>query len=161
MTRKRESAAASAEIVPLSRAETKAELRNSLKSMVAQMVEEQVAAAMSGAGAELQPFFGSKEVAYEIKRRQTVHEQNKHAYFFEDNGCMICHTKKVPHHSAGMCNACYSRISSQMSASLRRRASAKDSAQPDFMDSVRMARAALAPSVQTAVTEATPRRRAK
>jgi len=125
------------------------------------MVEEQVAAAMSGSDAELQPFFGSREVAWEIKRRQAVHEQNKFTYFYQDWGCMVCGTKKVAHSSLGMCHTCYVRVKHRLAASLRKRQPAKDSTQPSFMDSVRMARAALAPPAQAATTETTGLRRVK
>jgi hypothetical protein len=112
--------------------------------MLAQMVEETVQQAMSGKGAELQPFFGSKEVSYEIKRRQTVHEQNKFTYYFEDWGCMICGSRKAPHRQCGMCGTCYSRIKDRLKLSLRKRQPPKGSIQPTFMDTMRIAREALA-----------------
>lgn len=58
------------EIVPRDRKEE-------FKRQVAQMVEEQVAAALSDQNDRVfQPFFQTREVAREIKRRQTVGEQN-------------------------------------------------------------------------------------
>jgi 7-cyano-7-deazaguanine synthase in queuosine biosynthesis len=134
------------EIVPFSRQEINAQTHLDLKSMIAQMVEEGVREAMSGKGAELQPFFGSKEIAYEIKRRQTVHEQNKFSYYFEDWGCLICGTRKARHDGCGMCGSCYARVKGRLAYGIRRRQDAKgDSIQPTFNDSLRLAREALAP----------------
>jgi hypothetical protein len=116
------------------------------------MVEETVQQALSGKGAELQPFFGSKEVAYEIKRRQTVLEQNKFTYFFADWGCMVCGTTKTRHSGCGMCGSCYRRVFERLRASLRKRRP-KDSTQPTFMDTMRIAREALAPVAGTPPVE--------
>ena len=145
MTKKSKGKTPAIEIVRLSRQEINAEARANLKLEIARMIEEGVREALSGKGAELQPFFGSKEVAYEIKRRQTVHEQNKFSYYFEDRGCMICHTRKARHYGCGMCYACYSREKSRLARSLRKHQPPKDSTEPTFMDNVRMARQALAP----------------
>jgi len=133
------------EIVPLSRQEINAQEHLDLKSMIAQMVEEGVREAMSGKGAELQPFFGSKEIAYEIKRRQTVNEQNKFTYFFEDWGCMVCGSRKRRHGGCGMCQFCYGRVKQRLVASLRKRQPPKGSIQPTFRDTMQLAREALAP----------------
>ena len=146
MTKKSKSKTPAIEIVRLSREEINAEAQSNLKLEISRMVEESVREAMSGKGAELQPFFGSNEVAYEIKRRQTVHEQNKFSYFFEDWGCMICGTRKKAHRSCGMCLACHTRIRQRIIGSLRKRQPPKDSIQPTFMDNVRMAREALNPA---------------
>lgn len=133
------------EIVRLSRAEVNAEARMNLKLEIAQIVEETVQQAMLGKGAELQPFFGSKEVAYEIKRRQTVHEQNKLTYYFEDWGCMICGSRKGGHGGCGMCRTCYGRVKLRIHRSLCKRQSAEGSIQPTFKDTMQLAREALAP----------------
>jgi hypothetical protein len=74
---------------------------------------------------------------------------------------MICETKKAAHLACGLCQTCYRRTGTRILSSLRKRAPAKSLAQPDFMDSVRMARASLAPSIETPTIETTPRRRAK
>jgi hypothetical protein len=157
--RKSETQSVAVEIVPLSRQEIDAQTHLDLKSMIAQMVEEGVREAMSGKGAELQPFFGSKEVAYEIKRRQTVHEQSKWAYYYEDWGCMICRSRKPRHYGCGMCPPCYRRVSERLRASLRKRRP-KDSTQPTFMDTMRLAREALAPVAGIPPVE-TPKTRRK
>jgi hypothetical protein len=142
--RKSETQSLAVEIVPRSRQEINAQTNLDLKSMIAQMVEEGVREAISGKGAELQPFFGSKEVAYEIKRRQTVHEQNKFTYFYEDWGCMICGSRKARHYGCGMCHTCYVRIKWRIREGLRKRQPAKGSIQPTFTDTIQLAREALA-----------------
>jgi hypothetical protein len=144
MPKKSKSNSAPVEIVSLTRQEISDEKRLDFKAMLAQMVEETVQQAMSGKGAELQPFFGSKEVSYEIKRRQTVLEQNKFTYYFEDWGCMICGTRKARHDGNGMCNPCRRRTSERLKASLRKRQPAKGSIQPTFVDTLQLAREALA-----------------
>ncbi|HEV3482289.1 MAG TPA: hypothetical protein VGR97_08170 [Candidatus Acidoferrales bacterium] len=149
MTRKSKTKTPAIEIVQLSRAEVNAEAQTNLKLEIARMVEQSVQQAMSSKGAELQPFFGSKEIAYEIKRRQTTHEQNKFSYYFEDWGCMICGTHKSRHYGNGMCAACHSRIKERLARSLRKRQPPKGSIQPTFMDTMRIAREALTPVVET------------
>lgn len=97
-------------------------------------------------GAEFQPWFQSREVAHKIKRRQTVAEQRKWSCFFEDWGCLVCQTKTKPHCSNGMCQTCYSRVKQRLAASIRRR-SATPRGDLSFMDTVRMAREAIAPAL--------------
>ena len=146
MQKKSKSKATGVEIVPFSFAESNAEAQRNLKLEISRMmVEETVQQAMSSKGAELQPFFGSREIAYEIKRRQNVHEQNKFTYYFEDWGCMVCGTSKAHHSCCGMCSACYWRIKDRLKVSLRKRQPPKGSIQPTFMDTMRIAREALAP----------------
>lgn len=157
MTKKSKSKTPAIEIVRLSREEINAEAQTNLKLEIARMVDESVREALSGKGTELQPFFGSKEVAYEIKRRQTVHEQNKFSYFFEDWGCMICGTRKARHYGCGMCQPCYLRTKERLKASLRKHQPPKDSIQPTFMDNVRMAREALAPGANNPAETPKPR----
>jgi hypothetical protein len=149
------------EIVPFGHVEVNAAMQVDLKSMVSRMIEEGVKEALSSQGAEFQPFFGSKEIAYEIKRKQSVHEQHKFTYFFEDWGCMICGTRKAPHCSLGMCGRCFNRTGLRIRDSLRKRNKPpKDPAQPSFMDLVRMAKDALAPAVRVlAIESKKPRRR--
>jgi hypothetical protein len=144
MPRKSKAKETSVEIVPLGRTEM---AEQKLKSMIAQMVEDGVRQAMSGAGADLQPFFGSHAIACEIKRMQTVHEQNKFTYYFEDWGCMVCGSHKVGHSSCGMCASCYTRVKYRIRAGVQKRQPPQDSIQPTFMDTVRLAREALAPSI--------------
>jgi hypothetical protein len=150
MPKKNKSKAPAIEIVRLSRQEINAEARTNLKLEIAQMIEEGVREALSSRGADLQPFFGSKEVAYEIKRRQTIQEQNKWSYYYKDYGCMLCGTRKVRHYGCGMCQSCHHRVRDRLAASLRKR-KPKESDRPTFMDNVRMAREALADPSKTKI----------
>jgi hypothetical protein len=75
------------------------DLEFDFKRMVAQFVEEQVREAMSHkTDSAFQPFFQTKEIAREIKRRQTVTEQKKFVYAYEDWGCLACGTRKWHEH---------------------------------------------------------------
>jgi hypothetical protein len=56
-----------------------------------------------------EPFFRSRQVAYELKRLQTVAEQQKYTVYFERFGCLICQTQERPHGGNGMCVNCYNR----------------------------------------------------
>ena len=143
----RRNRAISAEIVPR-------DLEFDFKRMVAQFVEEQVREAMSHrTDSTFQPFFQTKEIANEIKRRQTVTEQRKFIYAYEDYGCAVCGTKDRPHRSLSMCFPCHSRFGQRLLASMRKREPKPDSVQPTFMDTVRMARASLLAPAVMAVAE--------
>src|ERR1022692_1426555 len=128
------------------------DLEFDFKRMVAQFVEEQVREAMSHkTDSAFQPFFQTREIAREIKRRQTVTEQKKFLYAFEDWGCLVCGTRGRPHRSLWMCSQCYPVAAQRLLGSIRKRAPAPDSSQPTFMDTVQMARASLlAPAVMAA-----------
>jgi hypothetical protein len=54
-----------------------------------------------------EPFFRSRQIAYELKRLQTVPEQMKWRTFFERYGCLLCETRKRIHVGNGMCARCY------------------------------------------------------
>ena len=138
------------EIVPLDRNEQVAEFQR----MIARAIEEQVNEALLGRGAILQPFFGSRAVSDEIKRRQTVPEQHKFSRYFETWGCMRCDTKLARHDSCGMCGTCRSLIVGRL-REIVSKALVPDPSQPTFMDGVRLARAALAPPI-TALAQASP-----
>lgn len=138
----RKSKSVCVEIVPRERNQETTEL----KLMIAQMIEQKVAEATSGSDAIFQPFFQSHEIANEIKRRQTVQEQNKWVYYFEKHGCLVCQ-RSDRHQSLGMCLVCYGRTKQRLTQCLRDHAPAPDPSQPTFMDTVRMAQAALAPSL--------------
>jgi hypothetical protein len=58
-----------------------------------------------------EPFFRSRQIAYELKRLQTVPEQRKWTVRYERLGCMICNTKERIHGGNGMCSKCYTRES--------------------------------------------------
>jgi hypothetical protein len=112
---------------------------------IARMIQGLVEKVLSGA--DLQPFFGTAEVSYEIKRSQTVHEQSKFSFYFQDWGCMICGSREAGHCSCGMCQRCYRRVRMRLAASMRKRQPAETSSRENFRDAVKLAREALAPSI--------------
>lgn len=57
-----------------------------------------------------EPFFRTRQMAYEIKRLQTVPERKKWGIFFERRGCLSCHTKDKPHASNGLCSLCHGQV---------------------------------------------------
>jgi hypothetical protein len=74
---------------------------------VRRMVQVQVAEAMAARDAFVfEPFFRSRQVAYELKRLQRVPEQQKFAISFKRYGCMICETRDRMHGGHGMCVTC-------------------------------------------------------
>jgi hypothetical protein len=114
--------------------------------MIARMVEEQVQEALSGDKESIfQPFFQTKEIAREIKRRQTVPEQQKWHFYFEKHGCLICGTKEKAHHHLGMCATCLRRTYQRLAQIIREHT---PETQQSYVDTMQLARAALAPSIE-------------
>jgi hypothetical protein len=73
-------------------------------------VQEAVASIMAERDALVfEPFFRSRQVAYELKRLQTVPEQRKFRVAFERYGCMICETRERIHAGNGLCTDCRAR----------------------------------------------------
>jgi len=54
-----------------------------------------------------EPFFRSRQVAYELKRLQNVSEQRTWKIYYTRFGCMVCETTERIHGGCGMCSACY------------------------------------------------------
>jgi hypothetical protein len=80
------------------------------------MVQEKVAEIMADRDAVVfEPFFRSRQMAYELKRLQTVPEQEKWSVRFERYGCLLCQTKKRIHVGCGMCQDCYQRTFRELS----------------------------------------------
>jgi hypothetical protein len=77
------------------------------ESELHRLVQVQVAEIMAARDAFVfEPFFRSRQVAYELKRLQRVPEQRTNAISFERYGCMICETRDRIHGGHGMCVAC-------------------------------------------------------
>jgi hypothetical protein len=73
-------------------------------------VQQKVAEIMADRDAVVfEPFFRSRQIAYELRRLQTVPEQQKWAVRFERKGCLVCQTKERIHVGCGMCQNCYQR----------------------------------------------------
>ena len=72
-----------------------------------QLVQLKVAEIMAERDAVVfEPFFRSRQVAYELKRLQTVPEQRKFSIAFARYGCMICETRERIHAGNGLCTQC-------------------------------------------------------
>lgn len=81
------------------------------KTVIDRIVQQKVAEIMAEReAATLEPFFRSRQIAYEIRRLQTVPEQESWHVFFERRGCLYCHSKERIHGGCGMCVRCYPRI---------------------------------------------------
>ena len=79
------------------------------------LVQQRVAEALAARDEFIfEPFFRSRQVAYEIRRLQTVPERKKWGVHFELNGCISCHTRERSHGANGFCSACYPRIFAQL-----------------------------------------------
>jgi len=135
-----------AEIMPRGREAIASEY----KAMIAKIVEEKVLEALTHpTDSDFQPFFQPRHIANEIKRRQTVQEQHKFSYAYNDWGCLVCGTKDRPYQSLWMCKGCYSVAHHRLLASIRKHSPGQDEPRPTFVDTVKLARAALAPSIET------------
>jgi hypothetical protein len=80
------------------------------KAELTRLVQEKVAEIMAERDAIVfEPFFRSRQVAYELKRLQNIPEQQKFTVSFERYGCMICETRERIHGGNGMCTTCHSK----------------------------------------------------
>jgi hypothetical protein len=61
-----------------------------------------------------EPFFRSRQIAYELRRLQTMPERRKWNLFFARHGCLICVTSERIHVANGMCARCYNRTHSTL-----------------------------------------------
>ena len=78
------------------------------EAMLTRLVQQKVAEIMAERDAIVfEPFFRSRQVAYELKRLQSVPEQRKWSVSFERYGCMRCETREQIHAGNGMCNRCH------------------------------------------------------
>jgi hypothetical protein len=61
-----------------------------------------------------EPFFRSRQVAYELRRLQTVPERKKWSVYFERYGCLYCQRQDQPHGTNGFCGACHCRVTQRL-----------------------------------------------
>jgi hypothetical protein len=126
------------------------EYQDWFKGRIAEIVDQRVKEALENENAApFQPWFQPKAIATLMRRKQTVSEQRKWSYFFEDWGCMICETRKIPHACLGMCHGCYGLVQGRLASSMRRRERPE---QQVFQDTERLAREAVAPSLAMLTT---------
>lgn len=119
-----------------------------LKRVLTHLVEEKLAEATGGPTAIFQPFFSTKLMMTEIRKQQSVAEQNKFAYSFDKWGCLAgCGATKATtaHGSLGMCSRCY-RLWSQRLREIVREHTPTNHEDQGFIDTVNLARAAFDPS---------------
>jgi hypothetical protein len=69
--------------------------------------------------AVLEPFFRSRQIVYELRRLQSVPEQESWRVFYERHGCLYCHTQERGHGGCGMCFRCYPRSLNERKAIIR------------------------------------------
>lgn len=126
------------------------QIAESFKQTIARIVEERVTEALAEAsGGLLQPFFAPRDVTYAIRAKQTVTEQNKWKYYFEEHGCLCCSQTAVDvsYRACGMCDGCYSRTQARLERILKNH-KPPDEPNIGLKDGVRIAQEALLPSLQ-------------
>ena len=87
-------------------------LRGPLRQdQLVRIVQKEVAKIMADRDAvAFEPFFRSRQVAYELTRLQTVPEQEKWSTYYERYGCLVCKTQDRLHAGNGMCHNCRSTV---------------------------------------------------
>jgi hypothetical protein len=90
------------------------------KGILERIVQQKVAEIMAEReAAVVEPFFRSRQIAFEIRRLQTVPEQESWHVFFDRHGCLYCHSRDRIHGGCGMCVRCYPRILKEKQAIIR------------------------------------------
>jgi len=75
------------------------------------LVQQRVAEALAARDEFVfEPFFRSRQVAYEIRRLQTVPERKKWSVYFERHGCVACGKQDQPYAASGFCGPCHRRV---------------------------------------------------
>ena len=118
------------------------------KKMLKELVERQVAEIMAQRDEFVfQPFFQNQKVSNEVRRLQTMPERNKWGNYYDRWGCLVCRTRKVPHASLGMCQACHCTTLSRLNTVIKdpERNTSKNFCPPDDV-AVIAQRALMAPS---------------
>jgi hypothetical protein len=77
-----------------------------IEKLVARQVAETFSKSETGA---FEPFFRNRQVAYALRRLQSIPEQRVHALRYERYGCMICGKSDRIHGGLGMDTRCYCR----------------------------------------------------
>jgi hypothetical protein len=81
-----------------------------MREEIDRLVQQKVAEIMAERDAVVfEPFFRSRQVAYELKRLMTVSEQEKFSVSYERYGCIDCKTQDRPHAGNNMCHTCRSK----------------------------------------------------
>jgi hypothetical protein len=118
---------------------TQPDTKGALERMVERKIAEMMGDSQDGI---FEPFFQTQAIATAIRKLETVPQQRKWHYYFEEWGCMICQSKNERHRTLGMCGACYGRINGRL-VDILRRASDERSEQRPARDLQEVARKAL------------------
>jgi hypothetical protein len=92
-------------------------VRAQLDAYIEQKMAEIMGARTDGI---FETFFQGQAIADAIRKLQTVPQQRKWHYYFEEWGCLICEKKDGRYTSLGMCSACYRRTLSRLQRLLKR-----------------------------------------
>jgi hypothetical protein len=78
---------------------------------IRKLVQQQVAEVLAQREAAVfEPFFRSRQVAYELRRLQSVPERKKWNVYYQRHGCQQCKRADLIHAGNGYCPRCYSRM---------------------------------------------------
>jgi hypothetical protein len=81
------------------------------------LVQKQVAEILARHDeAVFEPRFRDRQVAYALRRMQTVSEQRVAQTYYERFGCEKCETSDRPHFAIGMCARCYALVGNRRRA---------------------------------------------
>jgi hypothetical protein len=101
------------------------------ETMLNDLIQRKVAEVLaSNQSAIFEPFFQTKSITTQLRKLQSVIEQRKWSFYFEDHGCLICNTTDVPHASLGMCLSCLRRTRHRLEVSMRKRDAEARRAEP-------------------------------
>ena len=93
------------------------DIKGALERMVERKIAEMMGDSQNGI---FEPFFQAKAIMHAIRKLETIPQQRKGQYYFEEWGCLACQSRKEGHHSLGMCAACHHKIFTRLAAILRR-----------------------------------------
>lgn len=87
------------------------------EAMLQKLIGQKVAEMLTNRDELLfEPFFRSRQLAYEIRRLQTVPERKKWSVYYERHGCLHCHESRRRYGGCGMCCNCYPSVSKDLRA---------------------------------------------
>jgi hypothetical protein len=111
-----------------------------LKAALERMVEQKIAEMMGDSqNGIFEPFFQAKAIAHAIRKLETIPQQRKWHYYFEEWGCLICGRKDLKHQSLGMCVNCHHRTGTRLQSILRRASDDRPEPARDLQDVAREA----------------------
>lgn len=142
---------------------------------LARLIEQKVAEALRGDSAIFAPWFETKEVATEIRRNWNLAHRYKFSRYYEEFGCIACGSNRTPHFGLGFCENCYHKIEYRLYKIVRKNQTQAErdarplkperneltvrAPRPDFLDGVKLAQEALAPSLKLLEAERIPHRK--